>query len=666
MITVANLAQELNISEEEILNQAVSLQINLRSRGKSLVNADAERLRALYQEKSSEEAEAQAGKEDADDTDQVALPLVINVKDLAEKLDVGVATILKTLIDNGVIANINDELDFDTAGIIAEELGFTAIEEHTAEEEEVEEVVITDNRLAQLLQEQDPQKLKPRPPIVTIMGHVDHGKTSLLDAIRSAKVAEGEHGGITQHIGAYQVMERGKRITFIDTPGHEAFTQMRARGAQVTDVVILIVAADDGVKPQTQEAYHHAKAAEVPIIVAINKIDKPGADIDRVKSEISELGLVPEDWGGTTVVAPISAKKREGIDELLDMILLVAEMEELKGNPDRFAVGTIVEAKKHPQKGVLATVLVQTGSLRVGDPILVGSASGRIKSMHDDKNHKVKVAGPGDPVEFTGLSDTPEAGSILQVVESDRQAQQIADMLERRERAQRLRPTRHMSLEHFAESAEGEGGIKILNVILKTDVRGSAEAIKDSFRRIETDEVKVNVLHDAPGDITASDVALAEASNAVIMGFHVKVAANAIEVVRKSGIEVRTYSVIYQLIEDVQQAMGGLLGHEDIQILKGRMEVKAVFTHTRDRWTVGGIVTAGEIRPSDRIIVQRGEEVLSKAEIISLKRESVDVDVVKDGIECGIMLKRLKQPIQVGDTLNVYITEKRKRELYEK
>jgi len=422
------------------------------------------------------------------------------------------------------------------------------------------------------------------------------------------------------------------------------------------------VAADDGVRPQTIEALNHARAAGVPIIVAINKIDKPGADIERAKRELTENDLVPEEWGGKTIMVPVSAKKRQGLEDLLEMVLLVADLEDLKANPDRPAVGTIVEAKKTVGKGVVATVLVQAGTLQVGDPILVGSISGRVKALGNALGKKMKEARPAEPAEISGLPDVPEAGDVLQVVADDRTAQQLAKMLERRERAMRLRPTSRISLESFYASA-AEGEVKHLNLILKTDVKGSAEAIKDSLKKLETDEVKVDVVHEGTGDISPSDISLAAASHAVVIGFSVRVSPAAEQVVQQTGVDVRMYRIIYKLIEDVQKAMGGLLGPEEITILRARLEVKAVFSQNRDRFTIGGYISQGVLKQRDKVKIMRGEIEVGRAEIVSLRRESTEVKEVKDGVECGLMLKKVKGEIKEGDFVDVYIIEKREREL---
>ncbi len=655
MINVSDLSRELKVSEKDLMNRAVQLQIKLRQRGKGMDEKDAAKLRVSFAPKVEAAPSTEAKK-------NVSIPLVIGIKDLALKLDASIAGVLKVLMKNGVIANVNAEIDYDTAAIIADELGFIIEEEKTHLDEDMEEIIGTENRLAKILGEEDPKLRKLRPPVITIMGHVDHGKTSLLDAIRQTHVAAGEEGGITQHIGAYQVEKNSRKITFLDTPGHEAFTAMRARGAKVTDIAVLVVAADDGTRPQTIEALNHAKAAGVPIIVAVNKIDKPGADPERVKRQLAEHDLLAEDWGGKTIFVNISAKQKTGIDTLLEMILLLADVLELKANPDRPAVGTIIEAKKTASKGVTATVLIQSGTLKVGEPILVGAVAGRVKAMISDAGVKVKVAPPAMPVELLGLPEVPAAGDILQVVEDERTALQLASVLQRKERAERLRPVSKISLETFYQKMQGVE-VKTLNLILKADVQGSVEAIRDSLKKLENKEVKVDLVHAATGDITPADITLAAASDAIVLGFRIKVSPSALQVQQQLGIDVRTYGIIYQLLDDIQKAMGGLLAPEDIVIVTGKFQVKAVFSQTRDRWTLGGYMLHGKLQRNDTVRIRRGDEVLGECKIISLRRESTDVPNVSEGVECGMQIKNVKGQILEGDFIEVYNIEKRKREM---
>ena len=548
--------------------------------------------------------------------------------------------------------------------MIADELGIEVEAQESELEEDLDQMIQTEDRLKDILQDDDPKKMKPRPPIVTVMGHVDHGKTSILDAIRQTNVWAGEVGGITQHIGAYQVTIKKRKITFLDTPGHEAFTAMRARGAKGADIVILVVAADSGVQPQTIEAINHAKAAGAPIIVAVNKMDKEGADPERVKRELSDRGIIPEDWGGENIFVNVSAKQKTGLEDLLEMVILVADVLELKANPERPALGTIIESKKTPHKGVLSTVLVQAGTLQIGDPILVGSLAGKVKSLTSDAGKKLKTVKPGMPAELTGLSDVPQVGDIVQVVEDDKTAQQLADLLWRKERASKLRPTSKISLESFYQQSQGLE-VKTLKLILKADVQGSIEAIKDSLVKLETEEVKVNFLHEGTGDITPSDVTLALASQAVIIGFDVKTSATAEKIIQNDFVDIRHYNIIYKLIDDVRKAMGGLLSPEDIEIVKGRLEVKGIFSSNKDRWTIGGFLEEGSFRPGLKIKIKRADEIIGEAEIISLRRENTEVKKVESGVECGMMLKKVPTKIQIqeGDFIEHSVIEKRKREL---
>jgi len=660
MISIAKLAQELGVTEQAVLDRAMAMRLKLRGRGKSLQESEAGRLKKAFAASAAADTPEEITESEGE-TQELAIPLFISVKELSERLDRSPSDILKVLLQNGVLANLNADVDFDTAAIIADEFGFQAVEEKTGIEDDLDEIV-TENRLQEILGEDDPKKLKSRPPVITIMGHVDHGKTSLLDAIRETNVTAGEAGGITQHIGAYQVVKNDRRITFLDTPGHEAFTAMRARGAQVTDIAILVVAADDGVRPQTVEAIQHARAAEVPIIVAVNKIDKPGADLERVKRELAEHDLAPEDWGGQTIFAPISAKEKTGIDSLLEMILLVADMKDLKANPDRPAVGTIVEAKKTAHRGVTATVLIQSGTLKLGEPILVGSVAGRVKAMVSDNGSKLKEAPPATPAEILGLTEVPEAGDILQVVEDERTAYQLSEMLKRKARAERLRPLSKISLESFYDKMQG-AEIKTLNIVLRADVQGSVEAITDALKKLQTDEVKIKILLSGTGDLLPTDITLAAASQAVVIGFGVKKTPSAIAAIQKTGVDARIYGIIYKLLEDIQKAMGGLLTPEDIVMIKGQLLIKGVFSDNRDRWTVGGVLQEGRLTRGERVRIRRGEEILGESHIVSLRKEHEDVKEVKAGIECGVLLKKVSQEIKEGDYLESYVIEKRKREL---
>ncbi|MBR2627869.1 MAG: translation initiation factor IF-2, partial [Peptococcaceae bacterium] len=553
------------------------------------------------------------------------------------------------LMAMGVMATINQELDVDTATIIAEEFGAT-VEVKVSKEEEL----FTDV-------EDNPEDLEHRPPVVTIMGHVDHGKTSLLDKIRSTHVTSTEAGGITQHIGAYQVETREQKITFLDTPGHEAFTAMRARGAQITDIAILVVAADDGVMPQTIEAIDHAKAAGVPIIVAINKVDKPEADPERIKQELTNYGLVPEEWGGDAIMVPVSAKKGIGIDDLLDMILLVAEMGELKANPNRNAKGKVIESKLDKGRGSVATLLVQTGTLHVGDFLIVGTTQGRIRAMFDYKGRSLKAAGPSVPVEILGLNEVPEAGDDFIAVDNEKLAKQVADKRQKEKHQQEIARNTKVSLEDlFAQIKEGE--IKELNIILKADVQGSIEAIRQSLEKLGNAEVRVNIIRTAVGGIREADVMLAAASNALIIGFNVRPDAGARKLAEKEEIQINTYRVTYEAIEDVKAALSGMLSPDIKEVELGQAEVRSTFKVPKVGVVAGCYVTEGKITRHARVRVVRDGVVIHDGNLGSLKRFKDDVKEVATGYECGLGFERFND-IKEGDILEAYTFEEVKRAL---
>ncbi len=537
----------------------------------------------------------------------VVLEDSITVQDLAGQLGKKATDVIMKLMTMGVMATINQELDVDTATIIAEEFGAT-VEVKVSKEEEL----FTDI-------EDAPEDLQHRPPVVTIMGHVDHGKTSLLDMIRSTHVTSTEAGGITQHIGAYQVETHGQKITFLDTPGHEAFTAMRARGAQITDIAILVVAADDGVMPQTIEAIDHAKAAKVPIIVAVNKIDKPEADPERIKQELTNYGLVPEEWGGDTIMVPVSAKKGIGIDDLLDMILLVAEMAELKANPNRNAKGKVIESKLDKGRGPVATLLVQAGTLHVGDFLIVGTTQGRIRAMFDYKGRSLKTAGPSMPVEILGLNEVPEAGDDYIAVDNEKLAKQVADKRQKEKHQQEIARNTKVSLEDlFAQIKEGE--IKELNIVLKADVQGSIEAIRQSLEKLGNDEVRVNIIRTAVGGIREADVMLAAASNALIIGFNVRPDANARKLAEKEEIQINTYRVIYEAIEDVKAALSGMLDPDIKEVELGQAEIRSIFKVPKVGAVAGCYITEGKFTRSARVRVVRDGVVIHEGNLASLKR----------------------------------------------
>ena len=583
------------------------------------------------------------------DLTDITIPETITVKDLSAELKKTSGEIIKKLLGYGIMATINNEIDFDTAFLIAGEFGVTA---HKKEVVTDEDILFDDS-------EDKEEDLKPRPPVIVVMGHVDHGKTSLLDAVRSTNVIEGEAGGITQAIGAYKVEINGREITFLDTPGHEAFTAMRARGAQITDIAILVVAANDGVMPQTVEAIDHAKAAGIPIIVAINKIDVEGANPDKVKQELAEYGLVSEDWGGDTIFVPISAKKKINIDNLLEMVLLVADMKELKANPNKQAKGVVIEAKLDKSKGPVATMLVQRGTLDVGDTILVGSVIGRIRTMTDDKGHKVKKAGPSTPVEITGLTEVPEAGDTFYEVKDEKTAKHLMERRKRQARDKALKASSRVTLDDLFSQIE-KGNLKQLNIIVKADVQGSVEAVKQALEKLSNDEVKVKVIHANVGAITESDVTLANVSNAIIIGFNVRPQPIAKDMADKENVEIKTYSVIYNAIEDVEAAMKGMLDPVFKEVVIGNAEVRQTFKISDVGTIAGCYVTNGKVARNAGVRVLRDNVVIHDGKLISLKRMKDDAKEVAKGFECGIQIENFND-IKEGDIIEAYIMEQVKQ-----
>ena len=575
----------------------------------------------------------------------------ITVKEFADKLGKPYTEVIKQLIFMGVMAGMNQEIDFQTAKKLGEKFEAVVVKKEQNLELEVVEAEEED-------EDNDKGSVK-RPPVVTVMGHVDHGKTSLLDAIRKSKVASTEAGGITQHIGAYTVNINGEKITFLDTPGHEAFTSMRARGAQITDIVVLVVAADDGIMPQTEEAINHCRAANVPMIVAINKMDRPGANPDRVKQQLSEKGLIAEDWGGDTIVVPVSAHTREGIDSLLEMILLTAEMEELKANPKRKAKGTVIEAKLDKGRGSVASLLVQNGTLRVGDSIIVGSTYGRIRAMFDDKGKKIKSAGPSIPVEILGLSEVPSAGDRFHVVKDEKTARDMADKRKDKERSEYLQSTHKVSLEDLYSQIK-EGKIKELNIIVKADVQGSVEAVRQSLEKLSTEEIKVRVIHGGVGAITETDVTLANASNAIIIGFNVRPDTNAIAAAEKENVDVKTYRVIYNAIEDIKAAMIGMLEPDYKEVILGRAEVRKTYKISNVGTVAGCYVLDGKITRNSSVRVIRDGIVINESILSSLKRFKDDIKEAAAGYECGIMIEKFND-IKEGDIIEAYTMEEIKK-----
>jgi translation initiation factor IF-2 len=574
------------------------------------------------------------------------------VREVAETLGVGSAEVIKKLMGMGEMATLTQTLSDETILLLAEELG-QKVEVVRAAEEEPEEPAFEDAEA----------DLAPRPPVVTIMGHVDHGKTSLLDRIRETNVVAGEAGGITQHIGAYQVSQDGRVVTFLDTPGHEAFTAMRARGAKVTDIAVIVVAADDGVMPQTVEAIDHARAAEVPIVVAINKVDLPDANPDRVKGELAQQGLTPEDWGGDTIFANVSAKTGEGLDELLEMIQLVADVEELRANADAPASGTVIESHLDPGRGPVVTVLVQRGTLHVGDALVAGPQWGRVRAMHDYTGARVKAARPGDPVEVLGFDGVCEAGEHVEVVENDRRARQLAQQRVQRLKAEQLarRQARKVTLDEVFARARA-GAASELAIVLKADVSGSLEALQDEIAKVPQDEVVINVIHAAPGGINESDVMLAAASDAIIIGFNVRPLADARRAAEREGVEVRTYSVIYKVTEELRAAIEGLLEPEEIEEALGQAEVKELFRSSRVGTIAGSLVTDGRIARTAEARLVRDGTVVWSGRIGSLRRFKDDVAEVAEGLECGIVLDGF-QDVKVGDVIEAFETHRIEKKL---
>ena len=573
----------------------------------------------------------------------VKLPRHLTVRELSDLLEATPIEVIKQLMKRGVMAAVNQSVEYEVAASVAEELGFAAEAEAPSAAEEGERVE----------RDAEEQGLQPRPPVVTVMGHVDHGKTSLLDAIRQTNVTAQEVGAITQHIGAYQVEVNGHKITFIDTPGHEAFTALRARGARVTDIVILVVAADDGVMPQTREAIGHAKAAGVPMIVAINKIDLPAADANKVKTQLTQHDVVVEEYGGEVPAIGVSAKTREGLDDLLEHINLVAEISELRANPDRAAEGTIIESEKDPSRGPMATVIVQKGTLHIGDAIVAGEAWGKIKAMFDDKSRRVMEAGPSTPVEVMGLGSVPKAGDVVVAVADEREAREIAEQRQRESSEGQLRAV-------TLEAVSGDiaaGRIKDLNVVIKADANGSLEAIRQSLERLDSPEVRLNVIHTGVGNVSESDVMLALASKAIVVGFHVKAEPGGKKMAEQDGVDVRYYQIIYELIEDVEKAVKGLMEPVLVQVMDGKAEVRAVFK-VRGGKAAGCYIQDGVVKRNSLVRVIRGGEMVHESRVSSLKRFQEDVREVTSGLECGIGVERFDD-FNEGDIIEAFHTEQK-------
>ena len=580
---------------------------------------------------------------------EIEIPETITVKDLATEMKKTTAEVIKKLLGYGIMATINNEIDFDTAFLIAQEFSITAKKKEVVTEEDI---LFDDS-------EDKEEELETRPPVVVVMGHVDHGKTSLLDAVRKTNVIEGEAGGITQAIGAYKVKINDREITFLDTPGHEAFTSMRARGAQITDIAILVVAANDGVKPQTIEAINHAKSAGVPIIVAINKIDLPDANVEKVKQELMAYELVPEEWGGDTIYVPISAKKGDNIDQLLEMVLLEADVLELKANPNKQAKGVVIEARLDKSKGAISTMLVQRGTLDVGDTIVVGSSIGRIRAMKDDKGRSVKSATPSTPVEIMGLTEVPEAGDTFYEVKNEKMAKHLIERRKRQARENAINTVTKVTLDNLFSQME-EGKLKVLNLIVKADVQGSVEAVKQSLEKLSNEEVKVKVIHSATGAVNQSDVTLAKVSNAIIIAFNVRPNNMAKEIAERDEVEIKQYSVIYQAIEDVELAMKGMLDPEFEEKVIGNAEVRQTFKISNVGTIAGAYVLSGKVERNAGVRVIRDNVVIHDGHLATLKRFKDDVKEVGKGFECGIQIEDYND-IKEGDIIEAYIMEEIKR-----
>ena len=682
-IRVYELAKELNVSSKDLINLLMEeFGVEVKNHMSVIEDEDATLIKELLGDTNSEDSEGKKSlvdeyedelaeslnkgarkkkktkkeleQEEVERNAEAACGVIeigetITVKELCEKLGKPTNDVIKNLIFLGVMAGVNQEIDFSTAEKLCEkyEVLVEKKEEETELEEFEEEVDVVEENLVK------------RPPIVTIMGHVDHGKTSLLDAIRHAKVTASEAGGITQHIGAYTVSLNGEKITFLDTPGHEAFTAMRARGAQVTDIVILVVAADDGIMPQTKEAINHCKAADVPMIVAINKIDRPGANVDRVKQELTEHGLVSEDWGGDTICVPVSAKTGENLESLLEMVLLTAEMQELQADPNRKAKGTVIEAKLDKGRGAVASLLIQNGTLNVGDSILVGSTYGRIRAMFDDRGKKIKSAGPSIPVEILGLSEVPAAGDRFIVCKDEKTARNMADLRKQKIKADSHQASNRVSLEDLYSQIQ-EGKVKELAIVVKADVQGSVEAIRQSLEKLSTDDVKVRVIHGAVGAITETDVTLAAASNALIIGFNVRPDGNATAQSEKENIEIKTYRIIYDAIEDVKSAMIGMLEPEYKEVVNGKAEVRMTYKISNVGTIAGCYVIDGKIVRNSEVRVIRDGIVIFESTLASLKRFKDDAKEVAKGYECGLSIEKFND-LKEGDIIESFTMEAIKR-----
>ncbi|MBO8170973.1 MAG: translation initiation factor IF-2 [Bacillaceae bacterium] len=641
-------AQNTRSGDNQQRNKPSAAQHETRGKGKKKNQPDKRTQdRSKKQDHASGKKQQQKKEQPKKQTvpEKIEISGTIQVGELAKLLNKDTSEVIKKLMSLGVMATINQEIDMDVITLIADEYGV-----------EVEEKVLIDERnFEEIADEDDPKSLVPRPPVVTIMGHVDHGKTTLLDAIRESNVIAGEAGGITQHIGAYQVEVNDKKITFLDTPGHAAFTTMRSRGAQVTDITILVVAADDGVMPQTVEAINHARAAGVPIIVAVNKVDKPEANPDKIKQELTEHELVPEEWGGDTIFVPVSALKKEGLDELLEMILLVAEVNDYKANPDKRARGTVIEAELDRGRGPVATVLVQNGTLKIGDPIVVGTTYGRIRAMVNDRGRRIKDAPPSTPVEITGLNDVPQAGDQFMVFEDEKKARSIGEYRAMKRRESERNANTRVSLDDLFEQIK-EGEMKELNVIIKADVQGSVEALKGALEKIDVEGVKVKIIHTGVGAITESDVILASASNAIIVGFNVRPEPNARATAESEKVDIRLHRIIYNVIEEIESAMQGMLDPEYEEKIIGQAEVRQTFKVSRIGTIAGCYVTEGKVTRDAGVRIIRDGVVIYEGKIDSLKRYKDDVKEAAQGYECGLTIENFND-IKEGDIIEAFVME---------
>ncbi len=638
-------AVDLDRLDNEKLEELIPENVRDQGSNKQKIKTGNKKSRLVKEKQDPKELEKIAKKEKKQEAQVILVPDEITVGELAERLDKPTTEVIKKLMMLGIMASVNETLDFDTASLIVEDFG-AKVER---------EIILTEEDKLFNDVEDAPESLVPRSPVVVVMGHVDHGKTSLLDTIRNANVTEGEFGGITQHIGAYRVRINDKKITFLDTPGHEAFTAMRARGALVTDIAILVVAADDGIMPQTIEAINHAKAANVAIIVAINKIDKEGANPDRVRQELTEHGLVPEEWGGDTICVEVSAKQKINIDKLLEMVLLVAEMKELKANPNRLAKGTVIEAQLDKGRGPVATLLVQNGTIKTGDIVVAGTAVGRVRAMNDDKGRAIKKAGPSIPVEILGLSEVPDGGDVFYVVDDERKARDVVEARKFKAKQEAQKASQAISLENLFEHIEA-GKMKDLNIIVKADVQGSVEAVRQSLERITNEEVRVNVIHGAVGAVNESDVMLASASNAIIVGFNVRPTPGAVTSADASEVDIRLYRVIYDAIEDIEAAMKGMLAPKFRESVIGHIEIRTTFKVSGVGTIGGAYVTDGKVQRNSLVRVVRDGIVIHEGELGSLKRFKDDVKEVATGYECGVSIDKFND-IKEGDVIEAYVME---------